>query len=1036
MNQPLVFGPFSLNAKEASLRRGAENILLPPKAFAVLCYLVEKPGLLVTKNELIEAVWPRGYVDEAVLKACINEIRKALGDDPKSPRYIETVFKHGYRFIAQIEPNQLAIASPKDYSNQDITALFDWSPVSQQEDTFRVGRQNILNHLDEALAPVLNHQRKIIFLTGEAGIGKSTVIDMFLDRVADKDIGLLHGQCIDHYGSGEAYLPLLDALARPCRLPNAKPLVDKIKDIAPTWMEQMPWLLSTDEKREIRRETLGATKERMLREFCELIENLSLLRPLILILEDLHWSDFSTIDFLTLFAKRREPAAVIILGTFRPLEVKLKEHPIAKSQNDLQIHHLCTCFSMDSLAIGDIEEYLDRRFQNPAFRKMLAASVFRRSEGNPLFMVNLVDNLANQGGIVKIESDWVLSARFSQIEASLPDNLRGMINLQIDRLNPQEQWLLRVASVEGVEISVPVVANVLGQNSFQVDVICSELARRGDILTTAEAEEWTDGSLVAKYAFRHALYSEVLYEQLSFSQRVNLHGAVGLAIENIYENHIDKIAPEAARHFEEARDYKKAIQLLSKSALDAAHYNANEEAINYLERAVVLTDRLKESERAYIEIDLLLQRVHLRKSIFDMVGAKTDLELVINLAKINNLPEFEIKALMELTVITYWTERRLALEKINSAVILAKNIGNEQLQIQAESALGYWNTQLIGWSEIDAKRCQLGLDYSRQCGNNRLIGIRLCYLSAVNSYNGKYQVAAKQAEEAIRILLDVYDERHYYMVSYHFFAWSNLHLGKFDQTLEITNDYEVTAKKNSNQAGLSAAMILEAWIYNECCQFDEAKMRLENAFRSSKGSQTSYYLGRLGMGRSLLGLGDYENAYAYFKEILDLILIKKALMESAYHYFLYRGLTEYWFAQGNFEEAKRSAMTLCQLAENADEKTYLSIGYAWLAEIDFRTDSVSQCQSNMLKAIETLGNDYLSYPLAAWRVFGKAAELFEKLGINQDAKDKAIKSAEVISHLADSLGNNHQLKTAFLSSPQVRKALGKSEPKSTYVSIL
>src|SRR5262249_3083970 len=154
-------------------------------------------------------------------------------------------------------------------------------------------------------------------------------------------VGIGHGQCIDHYGAGEAYLPLFSVLGQLCREPGGKQLVHLLSQHAPTWLIQMPALLTDEELTALQRKTTGATKDRMLRELAEALEVVTAKRPLVLVLEDLHWSDPSTLDFLTIVARQREPARLLVIGTYRPSEVFASGHPLRTVIQELLGHRQC-----------------------------------------------------------------------------------------------------------------------------------------------------------------------------------------------------------------------------------------------------------------------------------------------------------------------------------------------------------------------------------------------------------------------------------------------------------------------------------------------------------------------------------------------------------------------------------------------------------------------------------------------------------------------------------------------------------------------
>ena len=170
-------------------------VRLPPKVFAVLRLLVAQAGQLVTKEVLLQAVWPEAVVSEAVLTSCIGELRKMLGETAQAPRFIQTVHRRGYRFIGHL-PTVAPFALPP-------------SPLAPPRATvppsLPVGRERELTQLHQWLERVRQGARQIVFLTGEAGLGKSTVVNAFVEDAAGAgDVWLARGQCIEHFGGGEA----------------------------------------------------------------------------------------------------------------------------------------------------------------------------------------------------------------------------------------------------------------------------------------------------------------------------------------------------------------------------------------------------------------------------------------------------------------------------------------------------------------------------------------------------------------------------------------------------------------------------------------------------------------------------------------------------------------------------------------------------------------------------------------------------------------------------------------------------------------
>jgi len=387
------FGPLHLDTENACVWCGSEALHLTPKAFAVLNILLAHPGRLVTKDELWQAVWPGIAVTDAALTVCIREIRQRLHDDARAPRVIETVHRRGYRLIAQTTPDTQTIMA--------ATASPDWrtGPL--------VGRDSELARLHEHLARAAGGERRFVLVTGEAGIGKTRVVDAFLAQVVETGAAdIARGLCIEYHGSGEPYLPVLDAIGRLCRGPQAQHTLAVLGQYAPTWLVEMPGVASAKAPDVPQPAVLGATHDRMLREMADALEALTADRPLVLVLEDLHWSDHATLDLIAWLARRREPARLLLLGTYRPVDVIVRAHPLRAVAGELVLHGLSVEMPLELLSEEDVAAYLALRLPGGQVSEGLVRAIYQRTDGNPLFVVAAVDALVQQGWLA------VAGARF------------------------------------------------------------------------------------------------------------------------------------------------------------------------------------------------------------------------------------------------------------------------------------------------------------------------------------------------------------------------------------------------------------------------------------------------------------------------------------------------------------------------------------------------------------------------------------------------------------------------------------------------
>lgn len=560
------FGPFRLDPGDRRLLHEGRSVPLRAKVFDTLQFLVESQGRLVSKDDLMAAVWPDSAVEENNLAHNISVLRKTLGEQATGQKYIETVPGQSYRFVAEVRP------------------VFTRAPVTGRGWQTRtlpaaklVHREAEVGALRDAFARALSGMRQIVFVTGEAGIGKSTLVAACMEEIRETAPAWhAQGQCLEHRTEGEPYMPLLEALSRMCREPGGEDVIPLLIRCAPTWMRQIPWLLSDQQLAEVRDATLGVTRERMLREIAEAVDLLSAGKPLVLVLEDLHWSDDSTVGFLDWLARRQGPSRLLVIGTFRPADLRGRTHPVQTMAGELRVRGLCRELPLAFLGEAAIQEYLAARFDDTSVAMELAPMVHRRTEGNPLFMVNVVDHWVSQ---------HLLGERLSQeaLARSVPATLRQLIEQQLMALEPEDRKILEAASVSGRIFAVAAVAAAIDRSDEEVEERCTTLARNSHFVQALEAMEWPDGSITAQFAYIHDLHHEVLYDRIPPARKARLHERTGRRLESGYAGSALDAAAELATHFVRGRNPERAGIYLRHAAEQVFARSAHPAAIGHLQ---------------------------------------------------------------------------------------------------------------------------------------------------------------------------------------------------------------------------------------------------------------------------------------------------------------------------------------------------------------------------------------------------------------------------------------------------------------------
>jgi len=608
----IIFGPYRLDPREPRLLRDDEPVRLQPRPLAVLCYLAARPGRVVSRDELIERLWPGIYVTRAVVKVAVRAIREALEDDADAPRYLETVGREGYRFIAE--------------------GAGDASPASRlptpDPATVVVGRADDLAVLRSGFERVLDGARRVVLVTGEVGIGKSTLIDRFVEEVERSGSAwIARGQCLEQYGEGEAYLPVLEAIGRLARTDGADELRDVLRRHAPTWVPQLPALDTKPAAPSPEGEGIATTPARMLREMADALEVLTRRRALVLVLEDLQWSDPSTVDLIGCVARRRQPARLMVIGSLRPADVIVHDHPLRALEQQLQASGHCEELPLELLSLADVTAYLGARFGMEPSEQMrrLASRIYERTDGNALFMVNVVNDLVARGALVRGDGRWRVEGSVEEATARIPTGLQELIDRRMQGLPPAARGALEVASVAGDEFAVAAVAAGLNEDAQAVEDVCETLASQGTLIAEAGIAEWPDGSLTGRYRFLHALYRRVLYDGIPEARRVRLHRAIGLREETGFGARVADEAAQLAMHFTRGRDHARALRYHELAGAAALDRHAPHEAVGHFGAALDALAREPEGpDRPERELGLVVARATLLMAIRGYAAAETE----------------------------------------------------------------------------------------------------------------------------------------------------------------------------------------------------------------------------------------------------------------------------------------------------------------------------------------------------------------------------------------------------------------------------
>ncbi len=896
----IVFDHFSLDLVNECLWVGSEVIKVRPKAFAVLNYLINRPGQLVTKEELLTAVWPETFVTDAVLKVTVRQLREALSDDPKEPRFIETSHRRGYRFIATIGATHTSIPKPAKTV---------------------VGRDEALSQMQDWLTTTLRGQRQVVFLAGEAGIGKTALVDAFEATIpGNANIRVARGQCLEQYGTGEAYLPVLEAIDRLCR--DERGVVELLRSHAPMWLLQMPSLLASTDRELLSREVAGATRERMLREMVGALDALTAEVPLVLILEDLHWSDHSTLNLISYLANQRQSAHLMVIGTYRNVELNIARHPLRALKQELLVKELCEELQLDYLGEEYVSQYLSGRFPKNRFPEGLSRLIHQRTDGNPLFMVNAVDYLVCEKLIVERDNCWELAVDIEDVELGVPDNIKQMIEKQLDHLTIEKQQTLEIASVAGVEFSSAALIAGSEEPREVIEARCDALAHDRQFIQELGITELPTGEVVTRYAFVHALYQNALYERLSQARRVQIHRRIGEGGEQVYGERAKEIAGELAMHFERGRDYLRAAKYRQQAADNAIRRFAFSEAVALAQHGIDLLENLPDSpQRVAQELCLQLTlgvplitiegyaspkvgEVYLRaRELQKLVGDTPDISEVLWGLWTFYVLSAELRTAREIAEECLEWSDRLAYPGLGMRAHLMMHV---TLMHQGEfnEAIKHYEKASALYDPI--RHVEDGFFYSQNAG----VALR-CFVAWTLWFLGKPEKALERIEESLAIA--------YALDEPNGLAHASLFAAILHQLRREPRQAEKYAKdvlKVASEHGLEMyrvqASIIQAWVLAEQGQLNEAIKQMEQ------------------------GIADYRETHT-------------RLLEPHFHTLLAEVLRK----NGEVDEGLREVERAIVQATKSDDCSYLAEAYRVKGDLLRESGNVTGAESCYRQSIET-----------------------------------------------------------------------------------
>jgi len=497
------FDDFRIDSGLFLLSKQGQPQPITPTVFRILLLLLENAGRIVTKEELISTVWSDSFVEEGNLNRNVSTLRKALGERPSDHRYIETIPKTGYRFVFPVKRI--------DYQPATNRIPNSLSPIRRR----LTGRTNERQTLLTAYQEMKAGRGGIVCLSGEVGIGKTALVDAFLSELSDRGeaFHLARALCSEPMTEAESYGPFLECLNS---LVKVESIARSVRENAPSWQRELG-------RADTEASASTANGGRMKREMGEFLKETSAVHPMILVLDDFHWADLPTVDLLAFLAARLRSLRVMVLVCMRPAELSIQKHSFLQTRAQLLGLGAMHEIDLPPLTREEIHEFIVAEWPGSPPHEDLAGLVLARSEGNPLFMIEVIRSLKKDLG-------------FAKRQDAVPDSLRNLIRSRVAPMEEMDRALLSAASVQGHEFNSAVLAKSIGMKPGEVEVRLHEICETHGLIRRLREEELMDGKVTVRYRFGHTLYQIVCHSSLPPTRKAALNSAVAEAFLAFYGN--------------------------------------------------------------------------------------------------------------------------------------------------------------------------------------------------------------------------------------------------------------------------------------------------------------------------------------------------------------------------------------------------------------------------------------------------------------------------------------------------------------------
>jgi tetratricopeptide (TPR) repeat protein len=798
------------------------------------------------------------------------------------------------------------------------------------------------------------------------------------------------------------------------RGPCGSECADLLKLVAPTWFLQVQplWAATDPSLASIAADARTASRERMKRELVAFIDQVSQIRPFVLIVDDFQWADASTVEFVEYLSRKLDSLRTLLVISYRREEIVRTRHPFLAVRQALQRQDRLREISLELLSRDDIAQYLSLELPPTHLDAPFVDFVHRRTEGNPLFATDLLKHLREQGALSDADGQWRLTRSMNAIGRDLPESARSIIERRLDQLNEREMTVLAAAGVQGSRFESLIVADVTDMDAADAEELLTGLERAHGLVRFVQETQYGDGSLSLGYTFAHVLYQHAIVDGLTPSRRTALSRRTAEALLRRYRDATAPAASPLALLFETARDFGRAADFFLTAAANAAALFANEEAVGLSRRAIACAEKLEGIARHSRVFKATLEVAQLQALLSRFEDAAANYAAAEQAALEAGDLDGQIRAVCGRAMALFTLQR---LEEMRTegdrAVRLARSSTSQAAKATADTILA---TAWMNEGDLAAaEHC-----FSRAIPVLRQEGQWVQSLDAV-SFRGLLHHMRLEFEQVEHTSGWAIGQARKLGATFHvienLFCWGMAlaNRGRLTEALNVLREGIRVAELNGERSFIARLSNTLAWLHRELNDLESSLDLGIEAVRQAREMQVrdAEVHAHLNLAGDYLETRDPARAGEHLREAQRLVKLE--------HIFQWRQLIRveevsaaYWLTAGDVEKAAAHAISALEQAKQTLSRKHIAWSRKLLGDVAAHQERYDEAARSYEAALELLTSH--PCPLIEWKIVTALAAAARSSRQSARAANLRQRASSVKQSLAESIADD-RLRRRFLS---------------------